>query len=210
MPTQTLTLITTDGLHIEAEVARPDPAALWAGVVICHPHPLYGGDMYSPITTALFEALPAVGVAAVRFNFRGVGRSEGTHDNGVGEQIDVAAAIDVLEEDVPVALAGWSFGADVALAVDDERVVAWIAVAAPLRVVPPDQMPAGRDSRPKLLVVPEHDEYRSPDSARAITEQWPSTELVVVPGADHFLMGHSQRVVELVVQYFERVKPVGL
>jgi len=202
--TQTLTLYTADGLRLEAELARPDNPE--AGVVICHPHPTYGGDMHSPITTALFEAMPTAGFIALRFNFRGTGRSEGTHDDGIGERLDVAAAIEVLEEDVPVALAGWSLGADVALAIGDERVAAWIAVAAPLRIVPPEQMPAASDLRPKLLIVPEYDQFRSPESAAEVTSSWPATDRVVVPGADHFLVGQSQRVAEIVLTFWDRFR----
>ncbi len=112
-----LRLTTDDGLALEAEWVWP--AAPTALVVLAHPHPLHGGSMRSLVTSELFRSLPGRGVAALRFNFRGVEGSEGTHGEGRTERLDVEAAIDALAAgaatrrivDVPLVLAGWSFGA---------------------------------------------------------------------------------------------------
>ena len=117
-------LATADGLSLEAELAVPEDAR--AGAVLAHPHPQYGGDMRTSAVAALFERLPEDGVAALRFNFRGVGASEGTFDDGRGERLDFEAALgalcDAIEAvDAPVLAAGSSFGADVSLSVADER-----------------------------------------------------------------------------------------
>lgn len=172
------------------------PARPVAAVVITHPHPLHGGSMFTPVPSALLERAGAIGLAAVRFDFRGVGASTGTHDGGVGERDDVRSVIAWLRgtltesqsNDVPVFLAGWSFGADVMLAVDDE-VAGWFAVAAPLAVVDPADMVASVASCPKRLMVPQHDQFCSPDRARRITAGWDATDIEVVDGADHFLGG---------------------
>ena len=87
-------LRTSDGVHLEAELAVPDEA--WAVAVLTHPHPRYGGDMHALVTGVLFEALPAAGVAALRFNFRGTGRSGGTHGGGGPERADVVAAVEAV------------------------------------------------------------------------------------------------------------------
>ena len=83
------------------------------GAVITHPHPLYGGNMHNPVVDAIRRAYRMKGVATLRFNFRGTGESEGQHDNGVGEQDDVLAALSFLTESgfQPVDVAGYSFGA---------------------------------------------------------------------------------------------------
>ena len=86
-----VTLETTDGLALVADLALPDRDP-WAGVVLAHPHPLYGGDRHSPVVAAAFAALADAGVAVLRFDFRGVGRSGGTHGGGIDERLDVAAA----------------------------------------------------------------------------------------------------------------------
>src|SRR5205085_9349154 len=100
-------LHTADGLALEAEWSVPDDAR--AAMVLCHPHAQYGGTMRSIVISALFDALPRAGVACLRFNFRGVGTSGGTHDHGDAERLDVAAAVAALPDllatatDAPVA-----------------------------------------------------------------------------------------------------------
>ena len=167
-------------------------------MVLCHPHPLQGGTMRSIVISALFDALPELGVAVVRFNFRGVEASGGEHDNGDGERHDAAAAIDSLAPELPVGapliLAGWSFGADVTLSVHDERLAAWLAIAAPLRFVHDIEVVA-RDPRPKLLALAERDEIRSPAEISAEVATWLNTTVVVVPGASHFFVGATDKLV---------------
>ena len=210
-----LSLTTADGVAIEAELSVPEQP--WASAVLTHPHPLHGGNMRSIVPGALFAALPQAGVAALRFNFRGVGASEGRYDHGRGEGLDVAAAIDSLAsitEGLPLLLAGWSFGADVALTVDDERLSGWMAVAPPLRTVDSDGSArsagwvASRDPRPTLIVVPEHDQFRNPASAAEATSGWVATRIEVVPGADHFLVGRTDRVVELAVSFLHELAAI--
>ena len=180
----------------------PDEA--WGAAVLLHPHPQFGGNMRSIVPGTLFTALPEVGVAVLRFNFRGVEGSEGSYGEGMGERQDVVAAIDVLApitEGLPLALAGWSFGGDTSLAVGDERVAGWCAIAAPLRVVKLTDMAAAHDPRPKLLIVPEHDQFNPPERAREVTEDWTATELEVVNGADHFLVGRTDKVAALTREF---------
>lgn len=198
-------LHTSDGLNLEAELSIPDEPR--AAVVLAHPHPEYGGNMRSIVPGALFAALPARRVAALRFNFRGVEGSEGAYDAGNGERLDVVAAVDTLHEvteGLPLLLVGWSFGADTCLAVDDRRVAGWMAIAPPLRIVTPEEMLAGSDPRPKLLALAEHDQFRPPASAREVVAGWVNTEVEVVSGADHFFVGRTDRLVELAASYLER------
>lgn len=193
------TLVTDDGVELATEWAVPeDPAAV---AVLTHPHPLMGGDMRTPVPDALFRALPGRGVAALRFDFRGAGRSSGTHGGGTDEAADVRAALARAIELVPGSrpwIVGWSFGADVSLQVTDGAVAGWVLVAPTLRTVEPDAMVAAIDPRPKLLLVPEHDQYNDPSSAQVLVEGWSATTVQVVPGADHFLAGRMSVVVDAV------------
>ncbi|MBV9932893.1 MAG: alpha/beta hydrolase [Actinobacteria bacterium] len=210
MPIEPVSLKTSDGLTLEAELCVPDDT--WAAAVLAHPHPQFGGNMRSIVPGALIEALPAAGVAALRFNFRGVEGSEGTYDEGRGEQLDVIAAIDALSdiaEGLPLVLAGWSFGADTSLAVGDERVSGWAAIAAPLRVLKLDDMVAAHDARPKLLIVPQNDQYRPPDSAAEVIADWVNTRIEVVAGSDHFFVGRVERVPPLVLGLLEQLRDEG-
>lgn len=207
MAVQSLTLGAADGVTLEAERAIPDEPSR-ASVVLCHPHPQYGGTMRSIVIGALFDALPAAGCTVVRFNFRGVERSTGTHDDGRGELLDVQAAIDVaaqgIGDDEPLVLTGWSFGADMALATPDERLAGWIGIAPPLRFRT-DFDAVAHDARPKLLVLGQHDEFREPASVVEMTEGWSATEIDVIAGASHFFVGRTDRVVDAVRGFVERV-----
>lgn len=196
-------IITADDVTLEAELSLPEQPR--AGVVVTHPNPLMGGDMYTPVPAAMFGALGELGVAGLRFNFRGVGRSSGTHDKGRGEQLDVAAAIEHLAgaaPGVPILLAGWSFGADVALAVDDERVAGWFLAAPPLRVVDPEDMAARLSAAPKVLAVPERDQFAPPDVVRPIVASWQNATVEVIEGADHFFGMHMAQLTAI-----HRVRP---
>lgn len=207
MAVQSLTLGAADGVTLEAERAIPDGPSR-VSVVLCHPHPQYGGTMRSIVIGALFDALPAAGCTVVRFNFRGVERSTGTHDDGRGELLDVQAAIDVaaqgIGDDEPLVLTGWSFGADMALATPDERLAGWIGIAPPLRFRT-DFDAVAHDARPKLLVLGQHDEFREPASVVEVTEGWSATEIDVIAGASHFFVGRTDRVVDAVRGFVERV-----
>ncbi len=200
------TLLTADGVRLEAELDVPEGAR--AVVVLCHPHPLYGGTMHDGVPDILFRALPARGLGALRFNFRGVQGSEGAHGEGKAERHDVSAAVAeaaAAAPGVPVVIAGWSFGADVSLAVGDEAIAGWCAIAPPLRIVAPAEMAAATDARPKLLLSPEHDQFRPPASAAEVVADWPATEVRSVAGADHFLWGHGEVLTTAVVDFVAAV-----
>ncbi len=198
------TLTASDGIALEGEVSRADEPR--ARMVLCHPHPQYGGTMRSIVISALFDALPDVGVTCLRFNFRGVEGSGGEYGDGHGEQLDALAAVDSLASDgsTPLILAGWSFGGDVALTTVHDAISAWLAVAPPLRIFP-DFSVVARDPRPKLLVLAEHDEIRAPEEIATQTVDWLATDREVVGGASHFFVGRTDRLVELAIAYVDRV-----
>jgi uncharacterized protein len=200
-------LSTPDGVTLEAEIATPDTTSR-AAAVLCHPHPQYGGTMRSIVIGALFEALPATGVTCLRFNFRGVERSTGTHDDGRGELLDVRTALDAMtdtiSDDLPLLLAGWSFGADMALATVDDRLAGWLAIAPPLRFAP-DYGAVAADPRPKQLVLGQRDEFRDPASVIEATEDWTATEIEVIAGASHFFVGRTDGVVAAARSFVDRL-----
>jgi uncharacterized protein len=203
---EALRLETDDGIGLEGELARATVAR--AAMALCHPHPQFGGSMRSLVISALFDALPAAGVTCLRFNFRGVEASEGAYDEGDLERADAEAAVrrlaGELTHEQPLVLAGWSFGADVALSVRDERVSAWLAIAPPLRFAR-DLPGLAADPRPKLLGLAQHDEFRDPAEVTGIAESWASTDVHVVGGASHFFMGRTDRLVELATAYVDRL-----
>lgn len=167
--------------------------------MVCHPHPLYGGNMDHPVTVALAEALASSGLVALRFNFRAVGGSRGSHGGGVLEREDVSAALNRAAEeagaDAPLVLAGYSFGAWVAypMASTDPRVAAVLCVAPPLDLLP---MPAETSPGPaRWFAQGNRDEFCSPDRFRkwCLRQGDPKGQLQLA-GADHFLAGREAEV----------------
>ena len=208
------TITSADGAVLEAELAPATAGTGNArvGMVLCHPHPQYGGTMRSIVIGALFAALPDAGVTCLRFNVRGVEGSTGYWDEGRSEQADAHAAVTTLAAEltdgVPLILTGWSFGADMALSVLDPAVAAWLAIAPPLHYI--DSLdPIAVDPRPKLLALAEHDEVRSPSEIAATAKDWHATEIQTVPGASHFFVGRTDRLVELAVAYADRLSPLS-
>ncbi|HWW53961.1 MAG TPA: hypothetical protein VNY84_09335 [Acidimicrobiales bacterium] len=204
-----VTLTAGDGIGLEGELAVPTDVPPWAGAVLAHPDPRQGGNMRSIVPGTLFEGLPAEGVAAIRFNFRGVGGSGGGYGGGIEEAKDIVAALDHLVASLPagtpVILAGWSFGADVSLTVADARLAGWFCAAPPLRFVEPATMAAAHDRRPKLLAIPERDQFRRPDAAREIVAGWTNCRIEVVAGADHFFVGRTDRLTPLCLELLRSI-----
>ena len=162
--------------------------------------------MTSLVTSELFRLLPLRGIGVLRFNFRGVGRSGGEHGEGRAESLDITAAIDALVPlwpERPLVLCGWSFGADVSLSMTDERLDGWIGIAPPLRILPREEIgaAAGVDPRPKLLIIPEHDQFLVPAAAAEATEGWVNTRLETIKGGDHFLVGRTDKAARLVASF---------
>jgi alpha/beta superfamily hydrolase len=180
--------------RLESILMHPDGDPVGAAVV-CHAHPLHGGMMHFKVVFRAAKALQHHGLAVLRFNFRGVGRSEGTHDDGRGEQDDVRAALDEMGRRFPgrpQVLGGFSFGSVMAARVGavDPRVAALLVMGYPLRSLP-DTSYLDAVTRPRLFAQGENDEFGSGDQIRArVASLPPPCELVVVPGADHFFTGH--------------------
>lgn len=178
-----------------------------AGVVLCHPHPLYGGNMYNNVVTALAGAYQLAGLATLRFNFRGVGQSGGTHDEGKGEINDVTAAIDYLlsRQPVPsVVVAGYSFGSMVGLqaGATDARVQALIGVALP--VGRRDASFLHTANKPTLLIVGDRDDVAPVAALEALMEQLSEPkQLVILSGADHFFRGQAVDAARAAVDFVQ-------
>jgi hypothetical protein len=175
------------------------------GVVITHPHPLYGGSMYNNVVESLVRVYQQAGYATLRFNFRGVGSSQGEYDHGQGEQEDVKAALHYLAEQGKnvVDLAGYSFGVWVnALARPEGDIVHRMVMVSPpvafLDFGPPQSIPQLR-----LVVAGSRDEIAPPELIKTILPNWNSSaRLEIIEGADHFYGGHTAKLESIVADYF--------
>ena len=191
-------------LHLPEQTPAP-------AIVVCHPHPMYGGDMHNNVVDAVCQTAVENGIAALRFNFRGAGDSEGSYDNGIGERDDVRAALTCLRglpevDSGRVALAGYSFGAAVALHATDERLNAFIAVSLPTAMALKDV----HFACPALFVSGEEDEYSDAgELTRLVRGLGPQAELTLLPGLGHFWFG-VERDLWAIIAPFLRMHLVGV
>ena len=184
---------TSEALILEGILHQP-VSSTFPAAAVCHPHPLYGGDMNNYVVVAVCQALAEAGIAGLRFNYRGVGRSEGTYGEGVGERTDAAAALTYLRqlaqvERDRVGIIGYSFGATIALMAADEG----LAVAAAISVPAFSQgIPDLAVRCPTLLVSGEQDEiapvFPSPDYDRAEAEALHLDQDITSPSASAIIL----------------------
>ena len=181
--------------NLEAMLEDPQVASDRVAV-ICHPHPLHGGTMQNKVAHTLARTFNNLGVPALRFNFRGVGNSDGDYDQGVGETEDALAVLDYASQRFPgckLCLAGFSFGARVALNVSARRPLELlITVAPPLGRLDMSGIP--QPSCRWIIVQGGSDELVDPDAVVTWVDSLePGPELMMFEGADHFF--HGQLVV---------------
>ena len=207
--TERLTCSSLDGLSLEAALdGPPDPAA---ALVLCHPHPRMGGTMEAPLLLAIVDELTAKGWAVLRFNFRGIGASEGESSTGEAEVADARGAIALIRDrftDVPVAIAGWSFGGAVAVrtAAVEPDLVACVAIAP--AVAPREGVTAGlpdpsglRPDVPLLLICGANDHLVGPSDCKSWAAGVAGSEVDVVAGANHFFWGKYDALAERVARF---------
>jgi alpha/beta superfamily hydrolase len=187
--------------HLEGLLDEPAGAPR-AAVVFAHPLPTDGGTLHTKAVYQGAKGLARAGCAVLRFNFRGVGRSQGEFDRGNGEKADFRAALDYMSArypNVPLWAAGFSFGAWIALetgAVDD-RVSVLIGIAPPVTKSGYDFSNTRRSTKPKFFVQGEADDICPiQDMWKFYGEVPEPKELVVIDGADHLFDGHTSEVGE--------------
>jgi alpha/beta superfamily hydrolase len=172
------------------------------GVVITHPHPLYGGDMYNSVVTTIAQSYQKKGYTTLRFNFRGVGHSQGTYDAGEGEQQDVRAALSFLRDrDIDqIDLAGYSFGTwvNARLAADEVGIQNMAMVSPPVAFLEFDGM--GPLEALTLIVTGSRDDIAPADIIARLHARWnPKAHFEVIEGADHFYGGYLDRLQKILV-----------
>jgi alpha/beta superfamily hydrolase len=201
--TRTLSLQGQAG-HIEALLDEPAEGAVKGTAVIAHPHPLFGGTMQNKVVQTLARAFVQSGWRAVRFNFRGVGASEGTYDEGQGEAADMFQVIAQVAPEGPLALAGFSFGAfvtsHVVQALGDQRPpqqLVLVGTAASRFEV----APVAPDLHERCLVLHGEQDDTVPLASVMDWARPQSLPITVIPGCEHFFHGQLPLLKSLVVRH---------
>ena len=191
---------------IEGVTTVPESKSPFAGVVVCHPHPLYGGAMDNNVVIPICQSLAQASIASLRFNFRGVGASQGKFSDGIGEKEDVVAAISFLSnldavDKERIGLCGYSFGGAVSLQVApaDERVKALALISPAIDTY----VPLKQYTKPKLIVCGGADQFVSIIGLQRLAEELPPpNDFELVSGADHFWGGYEDKVAAKIAAFF--------
>jgi alpha/beta superfamily hydrolase len=177
--------------------------------IVCHPHPQFGGTMENKVVARASRYISETGIEAIRFNFRGVGQSEGTFDNGAGEREDLRAVIEHVTRISPharLAVVGFSFGAWVGLSVGAAHpaVCALVGIAPPVRMF--DFQYFESLSKPTLIVYAGNDQFTDP----GVTQEWIASgrspvESILFPGVDHFFGPQVDEAGRKIAEFLDRV-----
>lgn len=187
---------------LEALLEEPDDNAPREVCLVCHPHPLFGGTMHNKVVYRIARGMRRAGAVVLRFNFRGVGRSEGVHDDGEGEVADARAALVFLRErypDLPYSMAGFSFGSRVILRLGCGLTPArLIAAGFPTRHGTFDYLAAC--GIPKYFIQSAIDEFGPREELEAAFQTFAEPKhLEFIEAADHFFAGALDRLEEVII-----------
>ena len=196
--------------RLEAILKKPREGEARGGALVLHPHPLGGGTMHNKVVFRAASALSDAGLTTLRINFRGVGQSTGTHDEGRGEIEDVRAGLDYLTEHYPgkpITIAGFSFGARVGMEVGlaDSRVRDLISIGTPVDKYDFSFLKSCR--KPILFVHGERDEFGSADKLRSLVDSLPveaHARLEIIEGADHFFEGRLDEMKRVISTWIQQ------
>ncbi len=197
-------------LMLEGVLEYPnDKTGKLPAAVICHPHPLFGGNMHNNVVRAVRKGLLERGFVCLRFNFRGTGGSWGAYTNGIGELEDVKAAVDfIISQDAVdgerLLVAGYSFGCWVGMRAghQDVRLKNLIGISPPLNEYDYDFLE--NETRPKFLIVGDNDFVCSVDNFKKLLNKIPEPKTgIILPNTDHLHIGRENRLVDEINKFLD-------
>jgi alpha/beta superfamily hydrolase len=206
----------SSGIRLEGLMSINEALSAKGGVVLCHPHPQHGGDMHNPVIVSGVQGASEAGLSTLRFNFRGVGESEGRFADGIGEREDVQAAVDCLnatfgERVHSLILFGYSFGAwaGIPVAVRDGRIHGMVVVAPPLEMYDFGFLKGCKKN--KRIVAGSQDAF----CPLPLLEKWYQSleepkSLTIIEGADHFFFSHHRSLILPFKEIFKTVSQENL
>lgn len=197
-------------LSLEGMLAIPEGTGPFPAVVVCHPHPLHGGNMDNNVVDGVCKAFGQLPLISLRFNFRGVGRSEGQFGQGVGEQQDIGAAISFASsvervDRAAIGLAGYSAGAGFAIPVvlGNTRIKAFAAISPPLPMFDFEALKGCHKA--KLFISGSRDDFTPVSQFLQFCRSLPEPkECATIEGADHFWWGHEGAVAASISTFFAK------
>lgn len=197
------------GATLEGALHLPEGVGPFPGVVVCHPHPHFGGSMDNNVVIGLCDGLVRSGIAALRFNYRGIGLSEGSTNADGQDAQDAVSALHYLGErsevdETRLGIAGYSFGGRVALRVAATQPSAILAVASVACPTKEFQDPTVQGiTLPKLLINGSRDRIVSVEEFQRLAPEFQEPkEVAVIEGADHFFLAREEALGDLAGKFF--------
>jgi hypothetical protein len=203
--------IPNGAIQLEGLISITEALSFKGGVIFCHPHPQYGGDMDNLVITTAVGAASKEGFSTLRFNFRGVGESGGSYGEGIGEKEDVEAVVEYFSTKLKMnhpslILLGYSFGAWAGLpvAIRDERIDGVVAIAPPLDLYDFEFLKGCK--KRKLIIAGDRDLF----CPTSLLEEWyqyleEPKSLTIIPGADHFFSFHTHLLTPPLREFFKTI-----
>ncbi len=180
-------------------------------VLICHPHPQYGGNMYNNVVSGVFNKLIENDISCLRFNFRGVGRSSGTHSNGTGELNDVQTCIDFLAKKKNferIIICGYSYGAAIGCSAINysNKIVSYISISFPWDFMGVKYKNLSQSNKPKLFIQGNQDTIAHYDKFEENFNYYSEPKVSrIIDGADHFYWGYEERISNEVIDFYKSI-----
>ncbi|MFX1499259.1 MAG: alpha/beta hydrolase [Promethearchaeota archaeon] len=203
-----LLFIKNKEIELEAEYYHSERNIDLPVVLICHPHPQYGGNMYNNVVSGVYNKLISNKISCLRFNFRGVGKSTGNHSGGTGELSDVKACIDFLinrKNHERILICGYSYGAAIGCSAINysEKIIGYVAISFPWDFMGEKYRNLSQSSKPKLFIQGNHDNVavyeRFEENFKYYLDPKRSG---IIDGADHFYIGYELQVADNVMKYY--------
>lgn len=199
------------GITLEAEFSAGGEDS-HTSVLLCHPHPMYGGTMHNNVVSGVFNELIDQNIPSLRFNFRGIGNSTGTHSGGSGELEDVKSCMDYLlneKDQNTVLICGYSYGAAIGCSAVNysDNIIGFIAISFPWDFMGKDYKKLSQTPKPKLFIQGTRDNiaHFSSFNNHYDTYEEPKKK-VIIEGADHFYRGYEPQVASAVLEFYSKGK----
>ncbi len=203
--------ITNNDVTLEAELFQSKLGTEDVLVLICHPHPQYGGNMFNNVVTGVFNKLVKNKISCMRFNFRGVGRSTGSHSNGIGELSDVHACIDFVINErkfEKIFLCGYSYGAAIGCSAVgySDKIVGYISISFPWDFMGSKYKELSQSSKPKLFIQGDKDSVANYGNFQENFDYYlDPKKKKIVEGADHFYGNYEEQVADIVLEFLRNL-----
>ncbi len=203
--------ITNNDVKLEAELFQSKLETENVLVLICHPHPQYGGNMFNNVVSEVFNKLVRNKISCMRFNFRGVGRSTGSHSDGTGELSDVYACVDFVINErklEKIFLCGYSYGAVIGCSAVgySDKIIGYISISFPWDFMGSKYKELSQSSKPKLFIQGDKDTVARFGNFQENFEYYlDPKKKKIIEGADHFYGNYEEQVADIVLEFLRNL-----